>query len=177
MRYLDQFWSSLCGVLSWVSCENFSVASKIFPGATKWVRITSVLYSRRANPMATVFTRQDDRRQVRFTDEMFSVSPPPKPAPLPEHPHTAGHRCPFCEQPMPQGRTSILSLFLGGIGRFFTSLWMIVAAVLRFARFVVGGTLCLVGLLGAGIRAVGVRIAHPQDRCLLTGRRRTPPSI
>lgn len=110
----------------------------------------------------TAFAVYNDQR--RFSDEMFDAyeRTPARPckdtSPL--------ERCPFCEQQLPHARTTVLSVLLGGIQRLFVALCMIVGGVLRFARLVVAGVLCLIGLIGASSRAIGIKIAHPHDRRL-----------
>jgi hypothetical protein len=112
---------------------------------------------------ATAFTMNYDK--PRFSDEMVvekkpCKSPPPK--------RVEWHACPLCEQPLPHPRTSIPSVFWGGIRRLVVALWMIVTAALRCVRFGLAGALCLVGLIGTCSRSLGLRIAHPDDRRFLT---------
>ncbi len=90
----------------------------------------------------------------------------PKPARDDAEPHT----CPFCQQPYADDRATIGALLVGGTRRLQVALWMIAGAVLRCLRFLVGGLLCLIGLIGDSCRLVGVRIAHPRDRRFLPRR-------
>jgi hypothetical protein len=77
------------------------------------------------------------------------------------------HACPFCEQPLPIARTSIVSMFAGGLKRFLVAIGMILGAVLRTVRLVVASALALIGLLGYCSRQLAYRVAHRDDRRLL----------
>jgi hypothetical protein len=113
--------------------------------------------------MATAFARHDSPRS-RFTDDMFSAPWPRQPEPKPPPEQAAAERCPFCDQRLPHARSSILSVFGGGIRRLAVAIWMILFALIRTVRLAIAGCLYLVGLVGACCRALGVRIAHPDDR-------------
>jgi hypothetical protein len=61
----------------------------------------------------------------------------------------------------------MFSMFSRGFRQMIVALFTIVFAVVRFARFIVAGSLCLVGFVGACCGALGLRVAHPDDRKLL----------
>jgi hypothetical protein len=112
----------------------------------------------------------------RFSDDAFALA---SERPVKEHtPHAHAHAftgstCPFCNQQILTTRTSITSLFAGGVRRLFLAISMILSAVCRCLRFVVGSCFCLVGLIGYCCRLIGLRIVHPEDRRLLAPASRT----
>ena len=113
----------------------------------------------------TAFTLNDEKR--RFSDEMVSAAilqKEPKPPKNPPRPDA----CPYCEQALPHPSNSIPSMFRGGVRRLLIALWMITVAIIRCARFAVAGCFCFVGLIGICCRHLGVGIAHPDDRKILT---------
>ena len=119
---------------------------------------------------ATDFVRHGENRAIRFTDDMFEL--PRNRGAAPAKHTLSPDTCPYCEQVLPHARTSILSMFRGAICRFVAALWMLVAAVIRCVRFAVAAVLCTIGLVGACCRALGLRIAHPHDRGMLSACRR-----
>ena len=110
-----------------------------------------------------------EKQHERFSEEMFSL---PRSAPAkdsrPRVGNFIGATCPFCEQRILPTRISMASLFSGGIRRLFVAMVMILGAVFRCARFILGGCFCLIGLIGTCCRTVGLRIVHPDDRSLLS---------
>jgi hypothetical protein len=58
-------------------------------------------------------------------------------------------------------------MFVGGGRQLLCGLLILCLAILRCVRFAVGGALCLVGFVGGCCGALGLRIAHPEDRKLL----------
>jgi hypothetical protein len=110
-------------------------------------------------------TYRDDCQHRRIPEELFGT--PPRKEPLSGIQRAEPHVCPFCEQPLRHSRLTIASLLLGGIERLFVAAWMIGGALVRCVRFLVAAVLCFVGFLGACFGALGVRIAHPEDRNLL----------
>ena len=87
-----------------------------------------------------------------------------------EKPHAEDHcdaNCPYCHQPMDRIGMTVASLLSGGCRQLCFALLMIVVALLRCVRFVAGAALCLIGLLGAWCRALGLQISHPHDRRFL----------
>ena len=125
---------------------------------------------------ATAFARQEAPQNRRFSDDMFTTPWPqqsePKPSPL--EPIT--HKCPYCDQHLPQGRTSIISVFLSGIGRLIAAIGMIIGAIIRCARLAVATVLCLVGVVGFCCRSLGLKIAHPHDRRFFVNPQRRGPN-
>ncbi len=112
----------------------------------------------------TVSAFHDEKRHSRFTEEMFSTPWPHHPEPKPDQNNSSPQKCPFCEQLLPHARSSILSVFCSGIRRLTIAICMILGAAIRCARLAVAGSLCLIGVIGACCRSLGVRIAHPEDR-------------
>jgi hypothetical protein len=110
-------------------------------------------------------TYRDECQRRRFPDELFGT--PPRKEPSSGNERAESHVCPFCEQPLRQCRSTIASLFFGGIERLFVAAWMIGGAILRCVRFIIAAVLCFVGFLGACFGALGCCIAHPEDRKLL----------
>lgn len=124
---------------------------------------------------APALDRYSDQRNRRFSDDVFSL-PWPAPEPKPGRQDPAPNRCPYCDQRIPQARTSIVSMFFGGFRRLAGALWMILGAVLRGIRLTVATIFWCVGLVGSCCRSVGVRIAHPDDRRFFTSVRRPSTS-
>src|SRR6185436_18118518 len=112
----------------------------------------------------TAYARHEGQRLSRFSDEMFSAPWPqnPEPKPVQNHPHP--QLCPYCDQPLPHARSSIMSVFVGGVRRLAVAICMIIGALLRCVRLAVACCLCLIGLIGTCCRSLGVRIAHRDDR-------------
>ena len=116
---------------------------------------------------ATAFTLNDEQRTGRFSDLPGARSMPPvKPAKPGKH-DRGWETCPCCDQRVPPDRWTFYTQFGGGVRRLCVAALMIISALLRCARFVVAGGLCLFGLVGVCMRAVGFTIAHPDDRRLL----------
>ena len=78
-------------------------------------------------------------------------------------------RCPYCQQPFDDASGTIPILMLVGCRQLIGAVSLIGACVFRCVRFVIAGALCLVGLIGACFRKVGLAIAHPRDRRVLGG--------
>ena len=117
--------------------------------------------------------RHETQPTRRFSDEMFNRPWPrqnePKPSPL----ESVSHRCPYCDQTLPQERTSIGSMFLSGLGRLIAAVMMIIAAAIRGVRLAVATVLCFVGFVGYCCRTLGLSIAHPHDRRFFSKQRRS----
>ena len=121
---------------------------------------------------ATAFTFTDElQQQSRFSDRDIPDWTQPRQEPKPNQKDPLGHTCPYCDQQLPDPGTTIVSMFGGGLRRLLVAVLMITVAGLRCIRFVAAGGLCMIGLFGACCRAIGLRIAHPHDRRLLSPRR------
>ena len=92
-------------------------------------------------------------------------SAPQKPA----KPAADGHDdfCPYCQRNFPVSNTSVCELLQLGVKQLVGAVYMIVAGIIRCARFAVAGALCLVGLIGSCCFGLASRIAHRDDRKLL----------
>ena len=64
-------------------------------------------------------------------------------------------------------QSSVLQDFAAGLGMVGCAVALIVMSVLRAARFLVAGALCVVGMIGMGALAIAKRIIHPSDRRFL----------
>lgn len=117
----------------------------------------------------------NEPRSRRFSDDVFS-RPWPIAEPKPAAENRQLDKCPFCEQRLPQTRTSISSLFFGGVRRLVSAIWMIVAAILRCVRLIVAAVFWCVGLVGYCCRSIAVWIAHPDDRRFFNGKRNLSPN-
>ena len=82
-----------------------------------------------------------------------------------------GSHCPYCHQRMDHVGLTVANLLLGGCRQLCFALLMIAAALVRCLRFLAAAALCLIGLMGALCRGLGLRIAHPHDRGLLEMKR------
>ena len=93
----------------------------------------------------------------RFPDEAFSLahSPPAKDQ-TPRNHDFSGSHCPFCKQQILPARTSITSQFVSGVRRLVLAFGVILSAVLRLVRFLVGGCFCVVGFVGSLLPGVGI---------------------
>jgi hypothetical protein len=125
--------------------------------------------------MATAIRDRVAQRPSRFSEDMFSMPRPQHPEPKPGNSHPASERCPYCDQLLPHAPHGAVSVLFGGIRKLFSAVLVILVAVIRCARLILAGCLCLIGLLGACCRSLGIRIAHPDDRRFLTLPRRGRP--
>ncbi|MBP85612.1 MAG: hypothetical protein CMJ64_02675 [Planctomycetaceae bacterium] len=75
--------------------------------------------------------------------------------------------CPYCHQRMESVGMTVASLLVGGCRQLCFALWMIAVALVRCLRFLAAAALCLIGLLGAWCRGLGLQISHPHDRGFL----------
>ncbi len=143
---------------------------KIVPMPTNTIRQISFLRVRKREivSMAEAAAFVTNNQKSRFSDGVFSTSKSYREDPKPSKYCCSACVCPSCGQPLVHARMSIPSMFGGGVRRLLTALWMITAALFRCLRFAVAGILCVVGFVGDGCRAIGLWIAHPDDRRFLT---------
>lgn len=75
--------------------------------------------------------------------------------------------CPHCDQRIAGSHGLFFSLLASGFKQLAVALVTILFAILRLGRFALAALLCTLGFLGSCARALGNRIAHPDDRRLL----------
>ena len=111
-----------------------------------------------------------DRWSVRFGDatERFARDPPVRKEkkPLREEDLFDSH-CPYCHQHLDRPSLSITSLLTGGIRQLGVALLMIAFAIVRCLRFAAAAALCVIGFVGSCCRALGMQVAHAEDRQFL----------
>lgn len=104
---------------------------------------------------------------LRGSSAAYSDAPPVRHAEKPHVYEECDLHCPYCHQRMDRVGMTVANLLAGGCRQLCFAVWMIVVALVRCLRFVVAAALCLIGLLGAWCRALGLQIAHPHDRGFL----------
>ena len=75
--------------------------------------------------------------------------------------------CPYCQQTVVGDQPTALHRIKHAALQLFAALFAIVFCVFRIVRLVVGGVLTMIGLVGFGLKTVGSKIVHPDDRRLL----------
>ncbi len=85
----------------------------------------------------------------------------------PKPPTKETHSCPYCDQPIWEERSSLVSLFVGGMRRLDVAFRMLARSLIRLIRFALAAAFCLVGLIGACAREIGLKLVHPNDRRFL----------
>jgi hypothetical protein len=107
-----------------------------------------------------------DFQRGRFSDGAFAPQSRQPAKPEPPASGFSSHTCPFCDRRMHRSSRSILGTFSGGVYQLFAALLTIAFAFVRCIRFLLAAALCFVGFVGSCCAALGVRIAHADDRRL-----------
>ncbi len=107
-----------------------------------------------------------ERTKMRHYPGAAQAPCPLRESPLPSKP--AAYSCPRCSAPQVRPETTLQQMKFA-LGQLLTALLTIALSVVRLVRLAIAVALCVVGVVGFGLRRAGQLIVHPRDRKLLPG--------